>query len=242
MTQPRNIATLDAQKWLKTFLFINRFSLRNTLARKASWFGTLLFAVCLLILFPFSFGTDIIKTLEVRFGSFWAINEFVVALTVSRLFATELEAGALEYLLASRSQRSAILAGKLSFTVIQLFTLQIPLLLAWVVLYNIPPADIAATLLKMLPLCVLFNIGTSSVGALLACVTARSLAKELLFPLFFYPLQLAVLLAAVSLSLRGESSLVLESVNASAWWTFLIVYPVIFLTVGFMLSDSLFQE
>lgn len=236
------MSRVDAKRWLHTFVVINQVSIRGLLARKASWFGILVFAACLLVLFPFAMGAELVKQTEVRYGAFWAAQEFIVALAMSRVFSAEQEAGALEFLLASRSPRSAILFGKMSASVLQLLSLQLPALLLWFLLYNFFPATIWPTTQKVIPLLFFFDLGTAALGALLACVTARSLAKEILFPILFFPLQLALLLAAVSLCLRGESSLVLESVSASSWWAFLVLYPIIFVAVGMMLGDNLLEE
>jgi heme exporter protein B len=230
-------------RWCQTFLFVTQFSVRSVLVRKASWFGVLTFAAGLLILFPFAFGTELLDTGEVRHGAFWAIQEFVVALVLGRLFAVEQEQGALEFLLASRAPRSAILAGKTFFTTLQLLSLQIPLVILWAVFYNVPTAGFGQNVRYLLPVCLLFNLGTAALGALLSCATARSQAREILLPILFFPLQMAPLLAAVTLMLRNDPGY--EYVGGfadGAWWTVLGGYPVVFLAVGFLLDDVLLQE
>ncbi|MCA2961962.1 MAG: heme exporter protein CcmB [Silvanigrellales bacterium] len=234
---------LGARRWWHTFFFVTQFSLRGVLLRKASWFGVLSFAACLLILFPFAFGTELLAQGEVRHGAFWAIQEFVVALVVGRVFQAEQENGALEALLASRAPRSALLFAKTAFTAVQLLSLQIPLVLLWAVFYNVPTEGLMQNVRFLLPVCLLFNFGTSALGALLSCVVARSQAREILLPILFFPLQMAPLLAAVTLMLRNDPAY--EYVGGFAdgsWWTVLAAYPVVFLAVGFLLDDVLLQE
>jgi heme exporter protein B len=229
--------------WSKSCWLIFEYSVRSVFVRKASWAGTLAFAACLAILFPFSFGTELIQKAEIRHGAFWAINEFVVALTVARLFTLEAESGILEMLLSTGVSRSALLAGKIMFVVLYLLSLQIPLLGVWIVFYNVPNASITSLAPIILPMLLLFNLGTGTIGALLACVTARSTGRDLLMPLLFYPLQLSVLLGAVSLATYSDPGVVmLAGTQGSSWWTILLGVPALFLSVGVLLSHALFQE
>lgn len=229
--------------WRKSCWLVFEYSARSVFIRKSSWAGTLAFAACLAILFPFSFGTELIQKAEIRHGAFWAINEFIVALTVGRLFTLESESGILELVLSSGISRSALLFGKILFVVLYLLSVQLPLLIVWIVFYNVPTVSVGAFLPVSLPLLVLFNLGTGTIGALLACVTARSSGRDLLMPLLFYPLQLSVLLAAVSLATYTDPAVVmLAGTQSTSWWTILAGVPVLFLSLGVLLSDILFQE
>lgn len=221
---------------------IFQFSYRNMMARKANWLGPLIFGACVLMLFPFAFGTELLKQSEIRYGSFWMINEFIVALVAARIFAAENESGILEFLIASPTPRTSIFLGKVLFTVLQLLSLQLPLVVLWVLIYNVPLPIVVETARKTLATCLVFNFGTASLGVILSCVTARSLAKDMLFPILFFPLQVTLLIAAVMLCLQGEGSLVVDAVSPAKWWSFLAGYPVVLMTIGLMLADHLFQE
>lgn len=234
---------MNQSSWFKSCWLIFEYSARSVFIRKSSWAGTLAFATCLAILFPFSFGTELIQKAEIRHGAFWAINEFVVALTVGRLFTLESESGVLELVLSSGISRSALLFGKIIFVVLYLLSVQLPLLIVWIVFYNVPNAAIGLLLPSVFPLLLLFNLGTGTIGALLACVTARSTGRDLLMPLLFFPLQLSVLLAAVSLATYTDPAVVmLAGTQGSSWWTILLGVPVLFAAVGVLLSQALFQE
>jgi heme exporter protein B len=232
-----------AQIWQKNCWLVFEYSVRTLLLRKASWAGTLAFAACLAILFPFAFGTELIQKAEIRHGAFWAINEFVVALSVARLFSVESEGGMLEYFLSTQAHRSALLFGKIFYIVLYLLSVQVPLILMWVVFYNVPGSVVASLGTRIVPLLLLFNLGTGTIGALLACVTARSTARDILMPLLFYPLQMSVLLAAVSLATLSDPNVVmLAGTSEQSWWTVMLGVPVVFLALGVLLSDVLFQE
>jgi ABC-type transport system involved in cytochrome c biogenesis permease component len=113
----------------------------------------------------------------------------------------------------------------------------------WIVFYNVPGNVLASLSTTLLPLLLLFNLGTGTIGALLACVTARSTARDILMPLLFYPLQMSILLAAVSLATMSDPGIVmLAGTSDESWWTVMLGVPVLFLAVGVLLSDVLFQE
>ena len=228
--------------WFFSFLFINKISLRSIWVRKASWFGTLVFASCLLILFPFGLGTEALKRIDIQIGSLWIINEFIAVTAVSRMFAPEQESYAMDFLLSARVPKSSFLAGKITFTALQILSLQVPVTFLWIILYNVP-SNILIELLKIIvPVSLIFNVGTASLGALVSCLTARSLAKEILLPMLFFPMQSGILLAAVSLTMQVGNNSLLGAFSQEAWWTILFTYPILFTALGFLLSDVLLQE
>ena len=68
------------------------------------------------------------------------------------------------------------------------------------------------------------------------------LAKEILLPLLFFPLQCGILLASVSISIQVASNSLLGTFSSDAWWTILFMYPIIFTVLGILLSNILLQE
>lgn len=225
-----------------TFLITLQFSLRSLLLRKAGWLGTIAFSACVLVLFPFAFGTETVRQPEVRYGAFWAVSQFAVALAVLRLFAAEQEAGALEFLLASRSSRAAVFFGKMAFMALQMLSIELPLMALWSIFYNFDPAQFLASLRVLAPAVALYAAGTAALGVLVHGVTARSLAREMLVPLLFFPLQISLLLAAVQVCLAELPGGYVGGFSGVAWWTILIASPVLFGGVGALVADALFEE
>ncbi|WGL58658.1 heme exporter protein CcmB [Pigmentibacter sp. JX0631] len=228
--------------WFKSFYFIHKLSFRSLWARKASWVGTFIFACCLLILFPFGLGTEAIQRADIQIGTFWIMNEFVAVLTISRIFSAEQECNGMDLLLTSNLPKTSIIAGKISFTALQIFTLQIPILLLWIIFYNINSSILLSLMSNLFFVAIFFNLGSASLGTLITCLTARSLAKEILLPMLFFPFQSGILLASVSLTIHIGSNSLLGAFSENAWWTILIAYPIIFSTLGILLSDLLLQE
>lgn len=229
--------------WWNTFTLVFKISFRSFKVKKTWWLGTFIFAICLLILFPFSLGTAVIKRPDVQIGCYWAMMEFVAALCVGRMFQAEHEAQALDILLSSRSQRSAILFGKLSFMSLFLFSLQIPILLFWMLFFNVETPSFFLFIENFLLANFFFSFGSASIGILVYTITTKSQGKEILQPILFFPLQTGILLACVSVTLIANSLNNLSGAfNAQSWWTILIFYPILFSALGWIFSPTLFEE
>ena len=242
MTQKLMSNNTTELTWIQAFYFVNKIIFRAIWSRKASWFGTFIFACCLLILFPFGLGTEALQRADIQIGTLWIMNEFIAVLNISRMFAAEQECNGMDLLLSSKIPKSSIIAGEISFTAMQILSLQLPILILWIILYNINAVILNELFSTLLFVSLFFNLGTASLGSLISCLTARSLAKEILLPMLFFPLQSGVLLASVSLTIHIGNNSLLGAFSANAWWTILIAYPIIFIVIGILLSEILLQE
>ena len=217
-------------------------SLTNLRERKAAWVSQLVFSSCVLVLFPFVLGTEPLAISAVRWGAFWVVQEFLVAMVMQRLFFAEQEAGAIDFLFAARVHRTAFFCAKVCFAVVQLFVLQACLTALWLLLFNVPLNEVGVSLSIVLQVIIPFDVGTAALGCILYGVTLRSLAREILFPILFFPLQFALVLACASLSLGASQAAVTGLFAPGAWWALLAGYPVIFCSLGVLFSDQLFKD
>lgn len=228
--------------WLKIFFLIHKLSFRSLIVRKASWFGTLLFACCLLVMFSFSLGTPVLARNDVRIGSLWAIEEFMCALTIGRMFFAEQESFALDFLLAADVPRSAMFLGKVFFTALLIFSFQCCVGVFWVFLYNISFSDVCLLFPTLLAVSLFFAFGTAALGALICALTAKSVGREILQPLLFFPLQSGILLAATTLCMQSVQMSSTGAWSAQSWWAILFFYPILFSALGCLLSSVLLKE
>jgi heme exporter protein B len=231
------------QRWFFSFWVVFDCSLKGAWQKKAVWVGTLFFAASILILFPFAMGTQASAREDLRLGIFWATCEFVIALLSLRMFSAENEQGMLEWWLASPTPKSAILLGKALFIALELLSLQVCMLFFWMILYNFPPTGLRHLLEVLLPVMFLFAIGTAALGALLQAVVAKTQAREILFPILFYPMQVSLLLASTTLVLKHENVYKLAGGwQTQAWWSILIFFPILMISLCFVLSQTLLED
>lgn len=221
-------------------------SLRGVWYRKAHWYASLFLGLSLLVLFSFALGPEVITTQpEVMLGILWAVYELCALFLVSRLYNTEWEYRALEGWLAAGLSRSGIFLGKVFFVTIYLLFLQVVLTFFWVLLYGVDrllPVFSIDFLLRYGLACLAFNVGSGVVASFVYSLTVRSLAKELLQGVLFFPLHGMLLLSALQVCLLPYGSRLVGSFYEGAWWTILGLYPVVFGTLAVLLSSVLFEE
>ncbi len=225
---------------LKIFFLVIRINFQIFMARKSLWLSLFLFSLVLLTVFPFAFGTEMLKRFEIQIGSYWIIQEFVVSLLVLNMYKFETESGIFDLYNSTRASKFALFFGKIIFTWLQILSVQMPLLLFWIIIFN---PDISI-LLHILPTLItascVFAFTSSLLGGFLYSITRISQLKEVLQPLLFFPLQSASLLASVGVCLKSQS--VQSMLEWSAWWNILLVYPVLFIGLVLLIGDAFLEE
>ena len=87
-------------------------------------------------------------------------------------------------------------------------------------------------------LVIIINFGFSIIGTITYLLFSKSRGKEILSPLLFIPL--------VSPLLMGGSLTTVEIINNNlvsfTWYGLIIAYDLIFLIIGFFISNLIFQE
>lgn len=221
-----------------TLLF--KTSLQSTLRNPAHIAAFLLFSGCLCIMFPFAFGIELTRDAMVRSGVFWMIQEFSIALFLGQIFSNEVHSGLLNLLIAARVPKTSLLLGKIAYSSLFLFVMQIPMISIWCLFFNLSLEDATLVVPRLLLLCFIFNIGSSSVGSLLAAITYKAQSRDVIYPILFFPLQSALLTSAVMLTMRAFPQTTLVPFPEEGLWVLLTMFPIIFLALIFILDDSLF--
>ncbi len=152
----------------------------------------LIFALLSLLIFSFALELDRIAREESISGVLWVTVAFASIIGLNRSLTLEREQGSLDAMLIAPIQRAAIFVGKLVGNF--LFALIVGALLIPIaaLLYNLP-----ALSLWLIGALVLGTLGLSSVGTLLATMTAQTRTRESLLPIVMLPLALPIVLTAV---------------------------------------------
>jgi ABC-type transport system involved in cytochrome c biogenesis permease component len=221
-------------------------SLRSIWLRKAQWGVSLFLGLSLLVLFSFALGPEVIRTQpEVMFGVLWAVYALCTLLLIGKLYGPEWEYRALEGWLAGGLSRPGIFLGKVAFVTIYLLSLQVVLTFFWIMLYGVDrliPVFSFDFLWRYSLACLAFSVGSGVIASFVYSLTLRSLAKELLQGVLFFPLHGMLLLAALQVCVLPYGSRLVGSFHEGAWWTILGLYPVVFGVLGLLLSSVLFEE
>jgi heme exporter protein B len=190
---------------------------------KANFNAVVFFAGLILLLFGFALGPDHDALRNVAGGVLWLTVLFSGVLSFNRSYEQELEHGALEMLLLYPGDRRSIFLGKLIANLTFVLLVEVIMVPAAALMYDIPVWSV------ILPLSVVLFLGSFgfvTLGTFYAAMASRLRAREVLLPLLLFPMLIPLLVAAVQATgaiLDGD--LMRES---GSWIRLLIVYDVIF--------------
>jgi heme exporter protein B len=219
-------------KALKTIWLLALKDLRIEYRTRQSFLTTLFFGVLILIIFNFAFdpGSQSIK--DAVPGILWVSLLFPGIIQLNRSFQAERENGTFYGLILSPVDRGLIFFGKFTANWIFLFLLDLMILLAFIIFYNI---SISTQLLWIVVLLVLVGLVYASVGTLFAAMISDIRARDVLLPILLFPILVPVVIAAVN---STRELLVLNQLDFFyTWLRLLVVSDVIFVAGSFLVFD-----
>ncbi len=197
--------------------------------------SVLVFALLVLVIFNFAFGTRADGMELVAPGILWVALTFGGVLGFNRIFAVEKENSRLEGLMLCPVDQAIIYWGKLvgGFTFMLAIAIVItPIFLA---LFNLP-----LFLPRLALIILLANIGFASVGTLFSAVAINTRARDVMLPILFLPIVFPVIVAAVKATvpvLAGESW---EGILT--WLQIIIAFDIIYLVVATLVFEFVVEE
>jgi len=197
----------------------------------------LFFAALVLFIFNFALGPDQEKLREVAPGLLWLAFLFTGMLGLARSFQAERENECFEELLLTPGDRESIYYGKLAGNILFMAMAEALILPLFGVLYNL---DIWEHLPSLALVALLGTVGFSTIGTLLAAMTAHLRAREVMLPLLLFPLTVPVILGSVRATeaiLAGEGL-----AGVSHWLKLLAGFDVIFLVVSPLVFEFVLEE
>jgi len=197
----------------------------------------LFFAALVLFIFNFALGPDREKLREVAPGLLWLAFLFTGMLGLARSFQAERENDCFEELLLTPGDRESIYFGKLAGNVLFMMMAEALILPLFGILYNL---DVWAQLPSLALVAVLGTVGFSTIGTLLAAMTAHLRAREVMLPLLLFPLTVPVILGSVRATEAILSGGGLGEV--SHWLKLLAGFDVIFLVACPLAFEFVLEE
>jgi heme exporter protein B len=197
----------------------------------------LFFAALVLFIFNFAIGPDLGRLRQVAPGLLWLAFLFTGMLGLGRSFQAERENECFEELLLTPGDRESLYLGKLVGNLLFMVVAEALILPLFAVLYNL---DIWTLLPALLLVAVLGSIGFSTIGTLLAAMTAHMRAREVMLPLLLFPLTVPVILGAVR---STEAVLLGEGLGSVTHWLKLLIgFDVVFLVVCPLAFEFVLEE
>lgn len=164
---------------------------------------------------------------------FWISLSFSIILGINKSMSKEFENNGLEMILTSPIDIEIFIIAK-SITNFVLISISSGIIL----LFNNIILNYELYNFSFILLVIIINFGFSIIGTITYLLFSKSRGKEILSPLLFIPL--------VSPLLMGGSLTSVEIINNNlenfTWYGLIIAYDLIFLIIGFFISNLIFQE
>ncbi len=217
---------------------IFRKDLLIELRTKDSLNAMLFFGIVVLVVFSFSLQSmtsDAIRTAVP--GVLWVAFAFSGTLGLNRMFAAEKENSCLQGLLMLPMDRGVLYLGKMLAATVFMLISEAIMSVFGLVFFNL-------TVWREIPyLALVFVVGTigfTSVGTILAAISANTRLREVLLPLILFPVILPILVMAVE-----STNIILNTVDYRALklpLTVMTVFTVVFTTLSYLLFDYVLED
>ena len=214
--------------------------IRAELADTERIVSPVLFAITLLLLFAFAMG-EVDASLRVRVYLAETMLTALFALQVSfaRLFEPDRQDHVFDLLRSYPVSHTALFLAKYSLVLILGFLTLAPTLLFGAFLNQTAKQPLFSW--GVVGISLLALAGLAALGILLSALTLKANARQILYPLLYFPLTAPVLLAAVQ-----SSQLYLEAAKLTpdvrSWLGLLVAFDCIYITLGLLLFTELVDE
>ena len=197
--------------------------------------SVLVFALLVLVIFNFAFGTRADTMELVAPGILWVALTFGGVLGFNRVFAVEKENSRLEGLMLCPADHAVIYWGKMAggFTFMLAIAFVVtPIFLA---LFNLP-----LFLPRLVLVIVLAIIGFAAVGTLFSAMAINTRARDIMLPILFLPIVAPVIVAAV----KATIPVLAEEPwgDMLTWLQIMIAFDIIYLVVATLVFEFVVEE
>ncbi len=193
------------------------------------------FGAIVLLLFAFALDPDRGLLPRVAPGLFWVAVMLSALLAVSRAFAIEAENGALDGLRLSGLDGASIFLGKMLAIAVQLVFLEVVLAIGVFVLYDVRVVGLVA----LVPAALAATAGLAAAGTVYGALAGGLRLRETLIPLLVLPVVAPVMIGgtrAFEAALGGTTS------DAWPWVQLLLVFAVVYMTIGVLAFGPLLED
>jgi len=222
------------QMFIKILAIFGKDILRELRAKEVVT-SVLVFALLVIVIFNFAFGTRADVTELVAPGILWVALTFGGVLGFNRIFVVEKENSRLEGLMLCPVDRAIIYWGKLAGSFTFILAVAVAITPIFLVLFNFP-----LFLPRLALIIVLATLGFAAVGTLFSAVAINTRARDIMLPILFLPIAVPVIVAAVK-----ATALVLAGRpwgDMLIWLQIMIAFDVIYLVVATLVFEFVIEE
>ncbi len=170
-------------------------------------------------------------------GALWVALVFSGMLGATRAVLAERENGCIRALLLSPVDPATLYAAKLTASFIFMAVAEIATVLMMVLFFNL---DFGAGILRLAPVILLGALGFAALATLLAAISGRTHAGDLLLPLLAVPMFVPALIAGVKASAAALAGQPFSAMVV--WLKILVAFDVLFVASGCLLFEFVVGE
>ncbi|HTY54840.1 MAG TPA: heme exporter protein CcmB [Candidatus Binataceae bacterium] len=170
-------------------------------------------------------------------GALWIAMIFAGMLGSSRALIAERENGCMLGLLLSPIDCAQIYAAKLAAAFIFMMVAEAASIILLMLFFNL---DFGIRLARLLPTVMLGGLGFAAISTLLAAITSRTRAGDLLLPVLVVPVFVPALIAGVKASSAALAGAAISEM--AMWLKIMIAFDVLFVVAGYLLFEYVVVE
>jgi heme exporter protein B len=198
--------------------------------------STIVFALIVVFVFSFAFNPSPADSRRFGAGFLWIALLFASSLMLQPSFTRERTNDTLAALVLAPIDPLAIIAGKLFANFFFLALVEVILLPAFSVLYDVPLLGVIGRLAVVM---LLGTFGIATVGTVFAAIASQARMRELLLPLLLLPAVVPLLIACTGATM----GLLAESPELPlSWLVVMVCFDLIFFTAAWLFGGFLLEE
>jgi len=221
---------------MAAMLVILRKDLRLELRSGLSTMALVSLSLLILVVLVFALPASVVGA-EPAAGALWVAMIFSGMLGATRALSAERENGCIRALLRSPVDPATLYAAKLAAAFIFMALAEVAAILMMVLFFNL---DFDLRIIRLAPVIMLGALGFAALATLLAAISGRTHAGDLLLPMLAVPMFVPALIAGVKAS---SAALAGEPIAAmGAWLKILVAFDVLFVASGYLLFEFVAGE
>lgn len=200
----------------------------------------LLFALTILIMFSFAIG-EVDPDVRIKFfvAQIFLTTFLALQISFSRVFEPARTDKVFDLLRTYPISYTSWFMAKYVLVILLGLTVALPTILIGSILAGSALANVSVW--GLIPVAALAIMGLSALGVLLAAITMKAQARQILYPLLYFPMTAPVLLTSIQVSLTYLETGKFTSATDS-WFLLLGSFDVIYVTLGILLFSELVDD
>jgi heme exporter protein B len=198
--------------------------------------STIVFALIVVFVFSFAFNPSAADSRRLGAGFLWIALLFASSLMLQPSFTRERTNDTIAALVLSPIDPFSIIAGKLFANFFFLVCVELILLPAFSVLYNVPLLGVIGPLAGVM---LLGTFGIATVGTVFAAIASQARMRELLLPLLLVPVIVPLLIASTGATM----ALLADAPELPLSWVAVMgCFDLMFFTAAWLFGGYLLEE